>query len=275
VSTAPQTAPQAPGAPSSRSVGDATKMGNRAEVGIVTIAIIIAIALSGMYVNKATSSYLLVLAAFVVFCMFLGRWISGRPLGIFIGDRNLMSLSRFQMVLWTILILSAYLTMCLQRVHHGISDPLAIGMDWHLWALMGISTASLIGSPLLLGNKTQKEADPDAVKKAAAQLKENEGEIQQNSAGTLYANSSINDASFADIFQGDEISNTAYIDVAKVQMFFFTLVSLLVYGTALFQMFKGTNYSAMPNLSDGLIALLGISHSGYLMSKTADHTPTT
>jgi hypothetical protein len=274
MSTAQQPAPQGPITPPNKSAREAAQSGSRAEVAIVTLLIIVVIALSGLYVTRATNSYLLVLGTFVVFCMFLGRWICGRPLGIFIGERNLMSLSRLQMVLWTILILSAYLAMSLQRVHHGIPDPLAIGMDWHLWALMGISTASLVGSPLLLGNKTQKQADPEVVKRAAAQLKENEVEIKQNSAGTLYVNNSINDASFADIFQGDEIGNTAYIDVAKVQMFFFTLVSLLVYGTALFQMFKGTNYSAMPNLSDGLIALLGISHSGYLMSKTADHTPT-
>lgn len=270
MSTAAQPAPQKPVAPKRI---ETAKHGSKFEVAVVTILALALIALAGLYASKATTSFLLVLAGFALFCMFLGRWISGRPLGILIGDRNLMSMSRFQMVLWTILIVSAYLTMCLRRVHSGAPNPLDIAMDWHLWALMGISTASFIGSPLLLGNKAQQAADPSAAEKAAAQLKEDAGAISQNSLGLLYANPSIADASFADMFQGDEIGNTAYIDMAKVQMFFFTFVSLLVYGTALFEMFKGSNLAEMPKLSDGLIALLGISHAGYLTSKTAASTP--
>jgi len=254
---------------------DISRRGSKTEVTVVTVAVLLLITISGRSVAQASWSYLLVLGAFAVFCVFLGRWINGRPMGIFIGDRNLMSLSRMQMVLWTILILSAFLTMCLRRIRDGSPNPLDIGLDQHLWALMGISTASLIGTPLLLGNKSQKTASEDAVKKAAGQLKENHEEIRQNSAGTLYVNKSADDASFADIFQGDEIGNTAFIDVAKVQMFFFTFISLLVYGTALYHMFKGNDYSQMPVLSNGLIVLLGISHAGYLTSKTADHTQTT
>lgn len=270
MSTAAQPAPQRPVPPKTL---ETAKLGSKFEVTVVTILALALIALSGLYAAKATTAYLLVLAGFAIFCLFLGRWISGRPLGILIGDRNLMSISRFQMVLWTILIVSAYLTMSLRRVHGGAPNPLDIAMDWHLWALMGISTVSMIGSPLLLGNKAQKTPDPTATAKAAVQLKEDATAIRQNSSGLLYANPSIADASFADMFQGDEIGNTAYIDVAKVQMFFFTVVSLLVYGTALFQMFKGGSFAEMPKLSDGLIALLGISHAGYLTSKTAESTP--
>lgn len=272
MSSAPQSSPETVVQPRNGNGKGAARFGSKAEVAFVTVAVFVLIAFSGMYVPKATYSYLVVLSAFSVFCLFLGRWINGRPLGIFVGDRNLMSLSRFQMVLWTVLILSAYLTMCLYRLRNGSPDPLAVAMDWHLWALMGISTTSMVGSPLLLGNKTQKEADPNAVKKAADQLNEEAADIKQNSAGVLYVNKSVNDASFADVFQGDEIGNTALIDVAKVQMFFFTFVSVLVYGSAIFQIFKGNNYSALPGFSDGLLALLGISHAGYLTSKTADHT---
>jgi hypothetical protein len=270
MSTAAQPAPQTPVPPKKT---ETAKRGGKFEITVVTLLALALIALSGLYVAKATTAYLLVLVGFAIFCLFLGRWISGRPLGILIGDRNLMSISRFQMVLWTILIVSAYLTMCLRRVHGGVADPLAIAMDWHLWALMGISTVSLIGSPLLLGNKAQKTPEAGAAARAAAQLKEDPGAIRQNSCGLLYANTSILDASFADMFQGDEIGNTAYIDMAKLQMFFFTFVSVLVYGTALFQMFKGGSFAEMPKLSDGLIALLGISHAGYLTSKTAESTP--
>lgn len=39
----------------------------------------------------------------------VGRWISGRPLGMLTSERNLLSFSRFQMASWTILLLSAFL----------------------------------------------------------------------------------------------------------------------------------------------------------------------
>lgn len=272
MSTAPQPSPETGVQSPKNSPADAVRLGSKAEVAIVTVTVLVLIALSGIYIPKASYSYFVVLGAFAIFCLFLGRWVNGRPLGIFVGDRNLMSLSRFQMVLWTVLILSAYLTMCLYRLRNGTPDPLAVAMDWHLWALMGISTASMVGSPLLLGNKTQSEAPPDAVKKAAAQLSEDASDIKQNSAGKLYGNKSVNDASLTDIFQGDEIGNTAYIDVAKVQMFFFTFVSLWVYGAATLKIFNGDSYSAMPAFSDGLVALLGVSHAGYLTSKIVDHT---
>ncbi len=250
------------------------------EIIVVLLILVALVYWTARCVAYTTNMWALILLALLLFVFFLGRWVSGRPMGIFIGSRNLMSLSRMQMVLWTVLILSAYFTMVLHRVRDGSpADPLAVGMDWHLWAVMGISTASLVASPLLLGSKTQKQPDPKAVDKAAAALKaqgdpEPAAEIQENSSGTLYVNKSIADASFTDIFQGDEIGNTAYIDPAKAQMFLFTVIALAVYGAAVVSMLKKGDYSAMPVPSEGLIALLGISHTGYLASKTADQTPT-
>jgi hypothetical protein len=250
------------------------------EIIVVLLILVAVVYWAARCAAYATNMWALILLALFLFVLFLGRWVSGRLMGIFIGSRNLMSLSRLQMVLWTVLILSAYLTMALHRVRDGSpADPLAIFIDPLLWSLMGISTASLVGSPLLLGSKAQKQPDPKAITQASAALKaqgepESAEEIQGNSAGTLYVNKSIADAAFTDIFQGDEIGNTAYVDPAKVQMFLFTVISLGVYGAALFSMLKKGDYSAMPVPSQGLIALLGISHAGYLASKTTDQTAT-
>ena len=242
----------------------------RGEVTIVSLILVAVIGWAGAFAATTTNMWFIVLGAFLVFILFLGRWICGRPLGIFVAQRNLMSLSRFQMVLWTVLILSAYFTMCVHRMRDGAPDALLIGMDWHLWALMGISTTSMVGSPLLLGSKMQKDPHQDEIAKAAAQL--NDQKVDDNRVGMLYANPTINDASFADMFQGDEVGNTYYVDVAKLQMFFFTWVSLVVYGAAIFNLLKRGVYSAMPGVSEGLLALLGISHAGYLTSKVTDHT---
>ncbi|MBI2998490.1 MAG: hypothetical protein HYY46_08575 [Deltaproteobacteria bacterium] len=234
---------------------------------------------SGLWVTQGLN-WILTALFLLVFMIVLGIRVCGRPAGILINERNLMSLSRFQIVVWTLLILSAYLTMALSRVAAGgISDPLAIELDWRLWALLGISTTSLVGTPLILSTKKVKTpANAEAVtKKAAAELKQPEAEIQENIEGTLYGNPSPADARFSDMFEGEEIKNTAYIDMAKVQMFFFTLVAAVSYAVLLFQMIATKSpqeLASFPILPDGLIAILGISHAGYLGNKIVDHTQT-
>jgi hypothetical protein len=214
------------------------------------------------------------LAAMFVFFLSLGSWISGRPMGILVSERNLMSLSRFQLVLWTLLVISAYSTMCLVRTRAGLQDALNVPIDWRLWAVMGISTASLVGTPLLLDSKKRQDPSPATLNKTAAVLNEPPASIDSNRSGTLYSNPSPADARLTDIFQGDEVGNTAYVDVAKLQMFFFTLVIAGSYAYQIFHaMFGAPKDLSMPGLSEGAIALLGISHAGYLAGKTADYTP--
>jgi hypothetical protein len=136
------------------------------EITVVMLILVVMVFWAARFAAYTTNMWTLILLAMILFVFFLGRWISGRPMGVFIGSRNLMSLSRLQMVLWTVLVLSGYFTMALHRVRDGSpADPLAIGMDWHLWALMGISTASLVASPLLLGSKTDKQADQKSVER--------------------------------------------------------------------------------------------------------------
>ena len=135
-----------------------------------------------------------------------------------------MSLSRFPTILWTLLVLSGYLTIATKRIHGGTSNPFDYGIDTKLWALMGISTASLVGSPLLFQSKKFQQPAANSVEKASMLLKEDQKTIQDNNQGRLYANVGPLDAGFTDIFQGDEIGNTAYLDPAKSQMFFFSLI---------------------------------------------------
>ena len=66
--------------------------------------------------------------------------------------------------------------------------------------------------------------------------------------------------------------------MGKVQMFFFTLVAVVTYGSMLWSLFRsdGTalNEVIFPAVNTSLLAILGISHAGYLAEKTADHTQT-
>ncbi len=238
------------------------------EVWLITIALVIAAARVGT-IQASGYTWILMMVIMFTFVSFMGKWICGRPLGILITELNVMSIARFQMILWTMLILSAFLTIALQRIHAGIPDALNIPMNKELWALMGISTASLVGSPLLLQNKKTQEPTGAAVDKTAQLLKEDPDDIDNNRQGKLYSNKYPKDARFTDLFQGDDVGNTAYLDPAKLQMFFFTLIVAASYGYLIFHVMYGpTTALAMPTVSDNMIALLGISHAGYLGSKT-------
>jgi hypothetical protein len=215
----------------------------------------------------------------------LGLATTGRPLGVLINERNLMSLARFQTVVWTVIVLGAYLTFALVRIRMmatGVSgggpidDPLAIAMDWHLWALLGFSTTSLVGAPLILSSKKDQQPLPAAMQKAAQQAHEPADEINANRHGTLYANASLADARLTDLFEGDEVVNTARLDLAKVQMFYFTVIAAICFFVMVFKLLAGggSNLDHLPVLPDGLVAILGISHAGYLGSKGIARTQT-
>jgi hypothetical protein len=234
----------------------------------------------GLWQEISGWNFIAVMVLMILFMIVLGIRISSRPAGILINERNLISLARFQLVLWTVIILSAYFVAVLIRIHsHNLLHALDISLDKTLWGLLGISTASLVGSPLLQSTKKTQDPKPEEVVKAGSKLNEDPVAIATNSQGVLYSNPSINDAALSDMFEGDEVGNTAYIDVAKVQMFFFTIVAALGYGSQLFIWIKDNNNNAealgsFPVVSAGLVAILGISHAGFLASKSTTHTPT-
>ena len=97
-----------------------------------------------------------------LFVVIAGQGVTGLWRGMLIDDRNKMGLSRLQMILWTIIVLSGFLVAALSNLATGQADPLAIAIPSQLWLLMGISTTSLVGSPLIKStkkNKTPSEAE--------------------------------------------------------------------------------------------------------------------
>ena len=218
----------------------------------------------------AGTNWLVVLGVMVAFFLLTGKAITGRGLGILINERKLMSLSRLQLVIWTLVIVSGFFLIALERIHMGVvSQPLNIGVPWTIWTLLGISTTSFVGTPLLYGNKMDKEPkDPQLSNQPAA----------SSSQGILYVNNDIKDACFTDMFEGDELANAQFVDVAKLQMFFFTVVAAIAYSMQLYSLIAYRDLSVgdvkMPELQEGLLALMGVSHAGYLSSKGIDRTPT-
>jgi hypothetical protein len=285
--------------------------------GITTTAslVLILLILGVAWFVPVETAFPIVMVLLVGFCMLLGSAICQNPLGILITEQNVISLSRFQTALWTVIVIAALLVIAIARIKNGVvadedtsglADPLKITFGKELLALLGISATSLVGSPLIAATKKSKTADPNTVTSTAQEMVKlnnvpdsvKNGDpgagavvatgpakpsaanvasaITDNAEGILYKNPTVSDASFGDMFEGNEVGNAAHVDLSKVQMFFFTVVIAMAYVVALWDAMSseaiyGASF-AFPAVSSGMVGLLGISNAGYLATKGVDHT---
>jgi hypothetical protein len=239
----------------------------------------------------------LYIAYFAVIIFGIGFFTSGgHILGILIDRRKMVSLSKLQMLSWTILVISGIVTIAALKK----ADPLDIQIPETLWALMGISTVSLIGSPLLKNdnletiNKEVQERLPQAITDWRTKPENKEKEPtdkdivgikikvegivkeehrpklkdpgKQDIIGSTVVNKDISYASVFDIFKGEEVGNYNLPDLGKIQMFIFTFFVWAAYAFQLITQIKDGAFS-FPDLSEGMIGLIAISNAGYLAYK--------
>lgn len=241
---------------------------------------------------------LLVLFALITI---IGIGRTGRWEAVLIDERNRMSLSRLQMVMWTVIVLSAFYTVVLWRIGAPPTKPptapLAVAIPAELWLAMGISITSLLGSPLILNaTKAGKTPNVDQTIQSFAQLTQQGakstkgghvkalpdqatdtstqvvitqgGAVTVANKGSLMVKTSSQLANWGDLFQGEETSNASQLDLARIQMLYFTIIVVLAYVATLGLMFTGKGLPpALPALDRSMVALLFLSHAGYLTSK--------
>jgi hypothetical protein len=239
--------------------------------------VLAAIILDGVAVPVAYRlwAWITMLLLLTLFAAVAGDGVTGTWRGLLIDERNKISLSRLQATLWTLLVLSALFVAALSNVRMGQADPLAIGVPTTLWMLIGISTTSLVGSPLVLSSKKGRSANTSEIQQTLSLL------AQQNvdtgsiaNLGQVIVNTNPKNARWADLFTGEETANAAQFDLAKIQMFYFTFILVLVYAVTLGLLFQqpGTIIGAFPDFSQGMLTLLGISHAVYLTNKVVPHS---
>jgi hypothetical protein len=238
-----------------------------------SVALLVAIGWAGLRQDAdQTRAWVIVLVLMTAFAVLNGHGITGVWRGILIDHRNRMSLSRLQILAWTLIVLSALVTSILTNVRLGADAPLEVIVPQPLWILMGISAAAAFGAPALLGNKRSKEADPEEWRRTAHTLMEqgNAAPLAEDPSIVL-RNRTVRDARWSELLKGDESGNAAAVDLGKLQMFLFTFVLACGYAAALYAMFQGDEIvTALPAVEDGMNVLLGISQTGYLASKTAN-----
>ena len=235
---------------------------------------IAAIFLVGTYrpIDDIATTWLIILGIMVLFVILASALITQNGwFGWMINEQNRMSLSRMQMFLWTVTIFSAFLTAVLANLHFGHFDnAVAIAIPQELWLAMGISVTSLVGSGLILEGKKSKEPKYPARNIVEAK----DGTV----TGVLVKSVK---PSLLDLIRGEEVGNHDIIDLTRLQNLFITFVLVGAYAAALGSMFTNLvtatpavqNITAFPALGSSAIALLTISHSGYLIAKAIDNQP--
>lgn len=161
-------------------------------------------------------------------------------LGVLVDQRNRVSLSRAQMLAWTVLVLSAILT---EGVTNAILIPggdslTALDVPGVLWGLIGLSATSAVAAPAVLATK------PEDIATRAPR--------QQN---------------WRDLFRGDDASNADCVDLSKLQFIFLTLAAVLVYAIGIGHSLvaaTATHPASFPTIGAGFLGLMGASNAAYL-----------
>jgi hypothetical protein len=213
------------------------------------------------------AAWIVLMIAMALFILIVGHGVTGAWTGAIIDDRCKMSLSRLQLLLWTIVVVSALAVIATVRMRQDAATALDIGVPATLWTLLAITSTSLVGSPVI--KSTQKASgapEPSRLHTYFALQGKTTDEVDWQ--GPVVTNASIAQASPADLFTGEYVNNFTLLDVGKIQLFLFTVLLLLQYCLSIGHVLSHEPYPAsLPDIGAGVLPLFGVSHAGYLMNK--------
>lgn len=177
---------------------------------------------------------------------YLGVRVRGSMLGVLIDTRGRFSLSHFQLVLWTFVVLSLIAGVAAGRLLAAVPDALSFSIPSTLLAVMGINIASSAGAIVV---KSAKDVQaPERIAASDASDRPHFSQIFLIEEGAL----------------ADKV-----IDITKFQSFWFTLILVAAY--VVFAAIRiselGTAVTALPEFNETFVLLLSISHAGYLAGK--------
>lgn len=232
-------------------------------VGIALVAYLGLVAIVWATGSNWLPVYVASVALVTIISAGIGDVIAGRALGLLVDDRRMISLSRFQMMVWTALVLGAVLAAFIGNIRGGSDAPLDVSIPNELLIMMGIASTSLVGSPAIRTlRRTRASAPPppeDAEGVAAGIVALRGSEV---------VNRRPNQARFTDMFRGEEGDNHNLPDIGKIQNFIITVIVALAYFLELAgAFFESSSITAFPALDQSIITLVGISHAGYLTLK--------
>lgn len=267
--------------------------------GLLTVLFVLALAACAWWIAITAPSkdagllkwqFVVVELVLVALCVFAGLLVNSRMDGILIDDRNKISLSRFQWVVWVILILGGYYAEAIWNMSNGFSFPV---IQTQLLALLGISSGSAVVSNIITDSKKATPPTPapavaapaapavagvaPAPAAAPAAMRADAAVIPRSPlrVGSMAANTQAVQASWRDLFVGDEVANDQTVDVSRLQKLIITILLAAAFMTFLWKALADVEAAEgllMPSFgedSTGFLWLLGISHGAYLAQKAA------
>jgi hypothetical protein len=219
-------------------------------------------------------AWLVAICAFALVMSGLGLYIRKKSFGILADWRNRYSLSRFQIVLWTTLVLPTLYVIFISNIISAWGKGTSatnIDIEWTLVSLMGISVSSFLASPLALSVKSNQEANPEEAQRALTEADNGADQVE----GKLIRRAKNATPSFSDLFLGEEVGNAGTLDLARLQMLGLTLIVWTAYALELSSstIFRNAaEIAELPKFSETLLTLLLLSHGGYITGKLIPHS---
>jgi hypothetical protein len=212
----------------------------------------------------------------LIFFLFLltSYSVRGQWFGMLIDQRNRVSLSRTQWVAWTVLLIGAIWSLSLWNIGFGYNaqqEPFP-KMMYDFWILLGIVNISAIANVLVL----QTKATGLPITTASVNTRPpNIAPMAVTEIGQLDARTTPREASWIDLFIGEETSNRATVDVSRLQQFIITLLLLVFYAFNLGSVMSNLSghVENLPTVGNTFLGLLAISHAGYLAVKSLPKVP--
>jgi len=191
-----------------------------------------------------------VAAAILVIAMAAaGRTSSGSYLGILRDGRGRYSLSRFQVLLWTTVVLSLLAAVFVARLIDGTrNNALDIQIPQTVLLVLGVSVGSTVTAGAIKAGKDNQDQT------------------------SVAASTATDPARFGQVvlIEEGEMADEA-VDVTKFQSLWITLILVAAYIAMAVSWIRGaesaTQLGTLPDLTGGLVTLLAISHAGYLAGK--------
>ncbi len=180
-----------------------------------------------------------VLFFWMLYGVFSGKW---NPMELAKGGDGLPSSSKFQFLLWTGVIIFAYITIYVARAQQGEYGPIA-EVPANLLVLMGISGgAMVISKGITVYNLSRGTATKSHETPKGCSLKylicDDDGEPALN----------------------------------KLQMIAWTFIAIGIYLVLLTRQVSATALAVLPNVDDSLLVLMGISQGTYLGKRLVSTT---
>ena len=210
----------------------------------------------------------------------LGLGTKGKVTGVWIDERNRVSLARAQVTLWTIVALSGFAAAALYNAGLGAAIgfpkiPAAIA------AALGISFAAPAISTLILKTKNfGASGSPSDFITRVGQRDAADNDfrtgvvLDMDDSSPLEMRGKPSDASIADVFMGELVSQAGSVDLSRMQNVAFTVTLVLGYAAMLVNQLGAVPVenilTGMPELPDpgaAFTAVLLVSHAAYLGTK--------